>query len=145
MTSESIRLMGLKIRKRKVVQTLSDGVHQLVRPERGCLGTQGYLINRAGMRKVLDCAAPSSSRSTNSTTIWEIDLHLYGVEPHLIWESGGASSIVKSNVAKARVATWLYWLHPVGKFFRSVNRHWYLWRHRSAFYPAQRPAGKPGR
>ncbi len=143
---EMIRLMGLKIRKRKVVQTLSDGVHQLVRPVRGCLGTQGYLINRAGMRKVLDYGSTIVEPIDKLYDhFWEYDLHLYGVEPHLIWESGGASSIVKSNVAKARVATWLYWLHPVGKFFRSVNRHWYLWRHRSAFYPAQRPAGKPGR
>lgn len=143
---EMIRLMGLKIRKRKVVKMLSDDVHQLVRPERGCLGTQGYLINHIGMRKVLDHGhnifEPIDKLYDH---FWEYDLRLYSVEPHLIWESTGGSSIIKSNVAKASVATWLYWLHPIGKFFRSVNRHWYLWRYRREFYPAERPLEKPGR
>ena len=143
---EMIRLMGLKIRKRKIISTLSDGVHHLVRPERGCLGTQGYLINRSGMQKVL------SHGSTVYEPIdklydhfWEYDLHLYGVEPHLIWETAGSSSIVKSNVAKARVAIWIYWLHPIGKFLRSIQRHRYLRRHRAEFYPAGHPTTIPGR
>jgi len=143
---EMIRLMGLKIRKRKVVKRLADGVHELVRPERGCLGTQGYLINRSGIKKVLGHGSrifePIDKLYDH---FWEYDLRLYGVEPHLIWESVGGSSVVKSNVAKARVAVWLYWLHPIGKFFRSVNRHRYLWRHRAEFYPATLPSTKPGR
>ncbi len=143
---EMIRLMGLKIRRRKVVKRLSDGVHQLVRPERGCLGTQGYLINRAGMRKILDYGSrifePIDKLYDH---FWEYDLRLYGVEPHLIWETAGGSSVIKSNVAKARVAVWLYWLHPIWKLSHSVSRHWYLWRHRSEFYPARRPTSKPGR
>ncbi|MCH9691159.1 MAG: glycosyltransferase family 25 protein [Gammaproteobacteria bacterium] len=35
---EIVRLMGLLIRKRKVVQALSDDIHKLVRPKRGWSG-----------------------------------------------------------------------------------------------------------
>lgn len=143
---EMIRLMGLKVRRRKVVRTLADGVHRLVRPERGCLGTQGYLINRAGMNKVLahgrTIFEPIDKRYDH---FWEYDLRLYGIEPHLIWENTGSSSIVKSNIARARVALWLYALHPIGKLLRSLQRHRYLWHHRTEFYPAQWPDDKPGR
>lgn len=143
---EMIRLMGLKIRKRKIVQTLADGVHQLVRPERGCLGTQGYLVNRAGMKKILDYGSrifePIDKLYDH---FWEYDLRLFGVEPHLILESARPSSIVKSNVGRAKVAAWLYWFYPFGKLFRSIKRHSYLRWHRNEFYPAERPKGKTGR
>ena len=143
---EMIRLMGLKIRKRKAVKTLSDNLHLLVRPERGCLGTQGYLINRRGMHKVLahgkNIFEPIDKLYDH---FWEYDLQLYGVEPHLIWETTSPSSVVKSNRADTRVALWLRWLHPLHKLMRSINRHHYLWRHRAEFYPAERPHTKPGR
>ncbi|MFA0813192.1 glycosyltransferase family 25 protein [Microbulbifer epialgicus] len=143
---EMIRLMGLKVRKRKVIETLNDGIHQLVRPERGWCGAQGYLINRKGMHKVLTHAnrifEPIDKVFDH---FWQFDLQLYGIEPHLIWETEHASSIVKSNVGRAKVALWLYWLHPFGKLYRSLERHIYLLRHRSAFYPAQKPKKRPGR
>jgi glycosyl transferase family 25 len=143
---EMVRLMGLKIRKRKVIKTLSDGRHQLVRPERGALGAQGYLINRIGMRKLLDHGSriyePIDKLYDH---FWEYDLRLYGVEPHIIYEAVSGSTIVKSNVAKADVAPWLHWFYPLGKLFRSINRHWYLKRNHGEFYPADLPSVKPGR
>jgi len=142
---EMIRLMALKVRKRKIVKTLADGVHQLVRPERGCLGTQGYLINRAGMEKVLRHGSTIFEPIDKLYDhFWEYGLRVFGVEPHVLWEIAGTSAVIKSNVARARVAPWLYWFYPVGKFFRSVRRHWHLRRHRDQFYPAEKPGSRPG-
>ncbi|WP_299943690.1 glycosyltransferase family 25 protein [uncultured Microbulbifer sp.] len=143
---EMIRLMGLKLRKRRVVKILGDGIHKLVRPERGWCGAQGYLINREGMQKVLNYAnrilKPIDKVFDH---FWQFDLHLYGVEPHLLWETEHASSIVKSNMGRTKVTSWLYWLHPIGKLWRSVGRHYYLIRHTRAFYPAQKPHRRTGR
>lgn len=143
---ELVRLMALKVRKRKVVLTLSDEVHQLTRPERGMLGTQGYLINRAGMAKVIAYGSnifePIDKLYDH---YWEFDLNQYGVEPHLLWEQEHPSSILKSNIARARVNFWHYWLKPLRKGVLSVRRHRYLARHREDFYPAQKPEIKPGR
>ena len=143
---EMVRLMGLKVRKRKEVQTLADGTHQLVRPERGWCGAQGYVINRVGMKKVLDYGSrifePIDKLFDH---FWEFDLQLYGVEPHLLWESEHESSIKKSNVHRDRVAPWLYWLYPLGKLWRSLKRHYYLRQHSNEFYPAQKPKQRPGR
>ncbi|AWF80250.1 hypothetical protein BTJ40_05175 [Microbulbifer sp. A4B17] len=143
---EMVRLMGLKIRKRKVVQVLNDGVHQLVRPERGWCGAQGYLINRAGMEKVLNYAnrifEPIDKVFDH---FWQFDLRLYGVEPHLLWENEHISNIVKSNIHRTKVAQWLYWLHPFGKLWRSIGRHAYLWQHSKEFYPAEKPKQRIGR
>jgi len=143
---EMIRLMGLKVRKRKVIKPLNDGIHKLVRPERGWCGAQGYLINRQGMEKVLGYAnrifEPIDKVFDH---FWQFDLKLYGVEPHLLWETEHTSSIIKSNAGRTSVARWLYWLHPFGKLWRSAGRHIYLQRHRRAFYPAQKPKDKPGR
>lgn len=143
---EMVRLMALKLRKRKVVSTLSDGVHQLVRPERGWCGGQGYVLNRAGMEKII----AHGSRIYEPIDklydhFWEFDLRLYGVEPHIIWEVESPSSILKSNVARARVAWWYYWLHPLGKGWRSRERHTYLKKHRDEFYPTEKPQGRPGK
>ncbi|WP_226646163.1 glycosyltransferase family 25 protein [Microbulbifer variabilis] len=143
---EMVRLMGLKVRKRKIIRCLNDGVHKLVRPERGWCGAQGYLINRRGMEKVLGYAnrifEPIDKVFDH---FWQFDLKLYGVEPHLLWETEHTSSIVKSNVHKASVARWLYWLHPFGKFWRSIQRHIYLYRYKKEFYPAEKPKQRLGR
>jgi glycosyl transferase family 25 len=145
-TVEMVRLMGLKVRKRKVVAELSDGRHRLVRHERGCVGAQGYLINRSGMRKLLDFGSTIVEPIDKLYDhFWEFDLRLYGVEPHLIWEVPGDSSVRKSGAAKPRAAAWLHALHAIDKLSRSITRHYYLWRHRADFYPAGYPDEKPGR
>ena len=143
---EMVRLMALKVRKRKVISTFADGIHALVRPERGWCGGQGYVLNRRGMEKIIaHGSAVYEPIDKFYDHFWEYDLRLFGVEPHIIWETEHPSSILKSNVARARVAWWLYWLHPLGKGWRSLQRHAYLKRHEAEFYPAEKPQGKPGR
>jgi glycosyl transferase, family 25 len=143
---EFIRLMALKVRRRKIVQPLADGEHSLTRPERGLLGTQGYLINRAGMAKVIAYGntifEPIDKLFDH---FWEFDLNHYGVEPHLLWELEQDSSIEKSNVHRARVGFWYRCFRPIGKGILSWRRHRYLRRHQKDFYPASRPQGLPGR
>lgn len=143
---EMVRLMGLKIRKRKVVKTLTDGVHQVVRPERGLLGTQGYLINRRGMEKFLRHACRIFEAIDKVYDhFYEYDLRMYGVEPHLILEIAQPSSIIKSNQSRAEVPLWVKVLYPIGKGLRSRQRHRYLRQHNDDFYPAERPLTRPGR
>lgn len=143
---EMIRLMALKIRKRKVVKTFADGVHQLIRPERGLLGTQGYLINRRGMEKFLAHARRIFEAIDKVYDhFYEYDLRMYGVEPHIILEVAQPSSIIKSNRARARVPLWVKIFYPVGKGLRSLQRHRYLRAHQDEFYPAEKPKQRPGR
>ncbi|WKD48812.1 hypothetical protein [Microbulbifer spongiae] len=69
---------------------------------------------------------------------WLFDLYVYGVEPHLLWETEQAPSIARSNMGRAKVTPWMYWLRPIGKLWRSAGQPYYLIRH-DAFYPAQKP------
>ena len=143
---EMVRLMALKVRKRKIVEYFSNGQHQLVRPERGWCGGQGYVLNRRGMEKIIKAGSSIFEPIDKFYDhFWEYDLRLYGVEPHLIWEMSRPSNILKSNVAQSRVPWWLYWLHPFNKLWRSLKRHAYLMQHKSEFYPAELPQGKPGK
>lgn len=143
---EMIRLMGLKIRKRKVVLKFSEGVHELVRPERGILGAQGYVINRIGMRKFLEHAKVIFEAIDKVYDhFYEYDLRSFGVEPHIILEKVHPSSIVKSNRARAEVPLWVRVLYPIGKGLRSMQRHRYLRAHHDDFYPAEKPKQRPGR
>lgn len=143
---EMIRLMALKVRKRKVVRTFSDGVHQLVRPERGMLGTQGYLISRRGMEKFLSHACRIFEAIDKVYDhFYEYDLRVFGVEPHIILEMAQPSSVVKSNRARASVPLWVKLFHPIGKGLRSQQRHRYLREHKDEFYPAEKPGQRPGR
>lgn len=143
---EMIRLMGLKIRKRKVIKRLNDGVHVVTRPERGELGGQGYIINRPGMEKFLKHARhvfePIDKVFDHA---YEYDLRLFGVEPHLILETVHPSNIAKSNRNRAQVPLWVKLLYPLGKGWRSLQRHRYLRAHHDEFYPAEKPRQRPGR
>lgn len=143
---EMIRLMGLKIRKRKVIRAFSDGVHQLVKPERGILGAQGYILNRSGMEKILGHACSIYEAIDKVYDhFYEYDLRSYGVEPHIIFENVHPSSIVKSNRARTPVPLWVRVLYPIGKGLRSMQRHRYLRQHHDEFYPAEKPRQRPGR
>jgi len=144
---EMVRLMALKIRKRKITQPLGGGTHNLVRPERGWLGTQAYYLNRNGMKKILN---------TGSTIIepidklydhfWELGIQLYGIEPHLVYEANTQpSSIIKSNKQNAKVPIWYYILNPFAKGLFSAGRHIHLLTKRRDFYPASRPQTVTGR
>lgn len=142
---EMIRLMALKIRKRKIVQSFSHSKYKLVRPERGWCGAQGYVLNRKGMSKILS----SGSRLYEPIDkffdhFWEHDLQLYGVEPHIIWEAASDSNIYKSAGKQIDVSLMVKLFYHVGKGWRSLQRHFYLKLHYSQFYPTEFPRGKTG-
>lgn len=144
---EMIRLMALRIRRRKVLGPIPGcDSHNLVRPERGWCGAQAYVLNRAGMKKLLDHACvifePIDKLMDH---FWEFDLRLYGVEPHTCFENPHASSIQKKPVKRPPVPPLLRLLAPFHKLMFSRSRHRYLKAHADEFYPAEWPTGRLGR
>ncbi|MES2908728.1 MAG: glycosyltransferase family 25 protein [Pseudomonadota bacterium] len=143
---EMVRLMALRIRKRKVLGLLADTSHHLVRPERGWCGTQGYVLNRSGMQKVLDKGwSIYEPIDKFFDHFWEYDLRLYGVEPHVIYELPSPSSIKKQSDIPARIPLLLKLLAPLHKLAFSSSRHRYLKRHANEFYPTEWPEKRMGR
>lgn len=143
---EMIRLMALKIRKRKLLQPLGHGSHHLIRPERGLLGTQGYMINRKGMQKFLAHASRIFEAIDKVFDhFYEFDLRQFGVEPHIIWEVAQPSSVIKSSRKAVSVPIWIKLLFPLGKLWRSIVRHAYLWKYKNEFYPCEKPSQRPGK
>lgn len=144
---EMTRLMALRIRKRKVLQPLPGcESHVLVRPERGWCGTQGYVINRRGMRKILDAGCRIYEPIDKFYDhFWEYDLRLYGVERHVIYEIEHPSSIQKKVVKRPSVPLLLRLLAPLHKFGFSRSRHRYLKAHADEFQPASWAPERMGR
>ena len=145
---EMTRLMALKIRKRKIIKSLfeNNDEHVLVRPERGWCGAQGYLLSRAGMKKILDNGSDLFEPIDKLYDhFWEFDLKLYGVEPHLVYEKREESNIKKTPPTKPRMGVVFKIGFHLYKGFRSLKRHLYLYRFHSEFYPASKPEGRPGR
>lgn len=143
---EMVRLMALRIRPRKVLNTLPGlDSHHLVRPERGWCGTQGYVLNRRGMKKFLDAGwrvfEPIDKFYDH---FWEYDLRQFGVEPHVIYEIEHPSSIRKTAVP-VKIPLLLRLLAPFHKAAFSRSRHRYLKAHADEFYPAEMPAERMGR
>ncbi len=146
---EHVRLMGLKRHKRKNVCQL-DKRHKLIRPLKGLCGTQGYVVNRCGMRKILHhgnvIAEPIDKFYDH---FWDINLRSYCVEPHIIWERPVVKSSI-SKVSKDEAAK------PIGKFLRKhlvklqrgFKRRAHLLRYWNDFFPAKKsaiPMGKTAR
>lgn len=145
---EMTRLMALKIRKRKVVKPLFDDCdsHDLVRPERGWCGAQGYVLSRPGMKKILDSGCDLFEPIDKLYDhFFEFDLKLYGVEPHLVYEQREESNIQKTPVNKPYMGLVLKIGFHVYKGFRSLKRHMYLKRFHNDFYPTSKPKGRTGR
>ncbi len=145
---EMTRLMALKIRKRKIIKPLFDDSdsHDLVRPERGWCGAQGYMLSRSGMKKILDNGynlfEPIDKLYDH---FWEFGLKLYGVEPHLLYEQREESNIQKTPPSKPYMGIVLKIGFHLYKGFRSLKRHAYLNRFRNEFYPTSKPKGRTGR
>lgn len=143
---EMIRLMALRIRKRKIISTLSDGQHNLVRPERGWCGGQGYVLTRPGMQKILDHGCnifePIDKLFDH---FWEYDIQLYGVEPHLIYETEHVSTIQKKPSSPVHIPLHYRLVIPLLKGLFSLSRHFYLTRHKAEFYPATKPEKRMGK
>lgn len=144
---EMVRLMGLKIRKRKIIQALGGGSHNLVRPERGWLGAQAYFLNQSGMKKIIRYG--SSIREPIDKFydhFWEHGLRVFGVEPHLVFEENLlGSSILKSDVKRASPPLTYRLIHPLAKGAFSLSRHLHLTLNRREYYPATRPEKPMGR
>lgn len=143
---EMIRLMALRIRKRKIVATLPDGKHQLVRPERGWCGAQGYVLTRSGMKKIIDHGwrifEPIDKLYDH---FWEFDLKLYGVEPHLIYETEHVTSIQKAPETPTKIPLHYSIAAPILKGLFSLSRSRYLTAHQDEFYPAEAPKTSVGK
>ncbi|WP_344936777.1 glycosyltransferase family 25 protein [Zhongshania borealis] len=143
---DMVRMMSLRIRKRVVLDKLV-GEHRLVRPVRGGLGAQAYVLNRAGMKKLF----------TYGQKIYEpidkvmdhfflFDLQVFAVEPHVAHELVHETSVQKA--ADTNDETPRLWhrlaFHPVKLWF-SLRRHFYRFCHRGDFSGATLPSKKVGR
>ena len=141
---EFIRLMGLKIHRRKLLQDLIPE-YNLTRPVKGLCGTQGYVINRAGMLKVLQYGRVINKPIDKLYDhFWDMDLRAYSIEPHLIWEEASGSSVAKKSSKPAKKI-----LQQLNYFFdkkaRSIKRYFYILAHRNEFSPASKPRQRPGK
>lgn len=143
---ELVRLMALKLRRRKVVKTLTDGT-LLTRPERGVLGTQAYLFNRRGMKKFLDHAWNMYEQIDHVLDhFFLFDLAQYAVEPHIALELPSSSSVAKKPKASSRQPNlWQKIRHHPAKLGFSLRRHAYLRNNKTDFYPNELPTKRPGK
>jgi glycosyl transferase, family 25 len=145
-TVELVRLMGLKTHKRKTLCSLGDR-HVLARPVKGLCGTQGYVLNRIGMEKIIRLgSALAEPIDKFYDHFWDIDLRTYSVEPHLIWERAKTVSSIPKNSRKKAAKPLLKRLakHRI-KLTRGLKRRAYLFKHRADFFPATLPPGKMGK
>ncbi|MFA7553092.1 MAG: glycosyltransferase family 25 protein [Spongiibacteraceae bacterium] len=143
-TIEFIRLMGLKVHRRKLLQPVNDN-YALTRPLKGLCGTQGYIINRCGMIKVLEFGKTISEPIDKLYDhFWKMDLRTYSIEPHIIWEEASSSSVAKKNTSSS-VKKLPDLKSFVAKKRRSLNRYAYLLTHSNEFFPAKKPKQKPGK
>lgn len=146
---EHLRLMGLKLHKRKNVCKLGKN-HRLTRPVKGLCGTQGYVLNRSGMKKVLQSGSIIAKPIDKFYDhFWEIDLKSYCIEPHIIWERPIIkSSITKLPRDKSEKALGEFLRKHAVKLQRGLKRRAYILKHWSDFFPAVKsvvPMGKTAR
>ncbi|MCG8533752.1 MAG: glycosyltransferase family 25 protein [Pseudomonadales bacterium] len=139
-----VRLMSLKIRKRKIVQPLNEPF-QLVRPVRGALGTQGYILNREGMKRIIKAASTIYMPIDSFyDSFFVYNFNCFTIEPHAIYELEGPSNIKKTedgiNKSLGITVAWRFY-----KLFRSIMRKWHRLIHPGEFSPAGLPEAKPGR
>jgi glycosyl transferase family 25 len=143
---EHVRLMGLKCHKRKDICGISKN-HRLTRPVKGLCGTQGYVLNRRGMKKVLQCGSSISEPIDKFYDhFWDIDLRSYCIEPHVIWERPIIkSSIIKTSRKQAsKPFSKLLRKHLV-KLSRGFKRRAYVFKHWNDFSPAIKPSTSMGK
>ncbi|MEM1433768.1 MAG: glycosyltransferase family 25 protein [Pseudomonadota bacterium] len=142
---EFVRLMALKHRRRKPAKTLPAN-RMLTRPFKGLCGTQGYVVNRNGMRKILEHGTriwrPIDKFYDH---FWDTGLACYLVEPHIIFELPSPSSISKSTTQHP-AASPLQGLQKTGlKLWRSWRLRLHRWQRFAEFYPHTRTRGAYGR
>lgn len=139
-----VRLMSLKIRKRKVLDALAGGF-TLVRPLRGALGTQGYVLNRTGMKKVLEFGATISMPIDKLyDSFFLFGLNCYSVEPHAVYEIVRPTS-VKKTTSNSQTSAGFTALWQLNKLHRSLMRRFDHLANWNEYHPAQRPKDVPGK
>ena len=133
-----VRLMSLRRRKRKTLKMLTS-TYQLTRPMRGALGTQGYVLNRAGMKKIVDYGSDITMAIDKLyDSFFLFGLKCYSIEPHAIHELPSPSNVVKTdNNIDNRILIKLGW--HLNKLYRSLWRHSHRLKHFSEFWPATNP------
>lgn len=131
---ELIKLTALKIQKRKPSVKLNES-YIITRPSKGTLGTQGYIINRAGMKKVIRKGMPIQKPIDKFYDhFWESLIHTYSIEPYIIWEKKSASSILKpkKNLDASYKDIFKFKIY---KIQRSINRFFYKIKYIRSYYP----------
>lgn len=143
-SAHMVRLMSLRIRKRKVVQSLPSG-HSLIRPLRGALGTQGYVLNRIGMKKILEHGANIYMPIDKLyDSFFLFDLNCFSVEPHAIYELAHPTTVSKAGEL-APTPLWAVAAWRIYKLYRSIQRYRYNLRHKRELTPASKPTTPQGR
>ena len=138
-----VRLMALKLRKRRVVGELT-GQHELVRPLRGALGAQGYIVNRDGMRKIIEFGRTISMPIDKLyDSFFLFGLNCYSVEPHAMHETVHPSSIAKRD--KESVPAWVYVAWHVNKLYRSLLRKVNYLMNLGEYWGGEKPGDLPGK
>ena len=139
-----VRLMSLKTRRRKIIKPLT-GEHKLIRPVRGALGTQGYVLNRTGMKIVLARGANIGLPIDGFYDSFFLNgMNCYSVEPHSIYEADSESTVAKTGRAHDR-RLWVWVGFRLVKLHRSFMRRWFFFANFNEFFPAQMPKGFVGR
>lgn len=139
-----VRLMSLKIRKRKVIKNLFPP-YQIVRPTRGALGTQAYVVNRAGMEKILSFGAEMCMAIDKLyDSFFLYGLHCYCLEPHCVEELVHESSIKKART-QLDERLWIKAVWHANKLYRSIWRRIDFFKNFSEYQGAVKSSTKPGK
>ncbi|MCG8313040.1 MAG: glycosyltransferase family 25 protein [Pseudomonadales bacterium] len=139
-----VRLMALKIRKRRVLRSLTT-TYSLARPERGALGTQGYVLNREGMKLILDYGARITMPIDKLyDSFFLYGLNCYTIEPHAIYELANHSS-VKKDYNNNSVPLWARAGWRINKLYRSIKRRTYYAKNSPELKNATKPKERPGK
>jgi len=139
-----VRLMARKVRKRIILADLTPHYH-LTKPIRGALGAQGYILNRAGMKKILTQGKVLSMPIDKLyDSFFLFNLNCYCVEPHCIYELDHPTQIDKAydQVDKGLLLQ-LVW--RANKLYRSVRRRVYFFKHFNEHKNATYPDKKMGK
>lgn len=143
---ELIRLMGLKIHRRKALRPLGYVAH-LTRPLKGLCGTQGYVVNRSGMQKILKRGSSITKPIDKFYDhFWDIDLECFSIEPHAIWERDRTQSTISKSCSHEITQLLSARLRKhFTKICRSTKRKYYIATRAQHFFPNSKPKQRLGR
>ena len=97
---EMVRLFGLKNQKSIKLAKIGHG-YSLVVPLNTLCGAQGYILNRNGMKKVLDYGKEITVQfDIMIDTFWENGLTIFAVDPHPITEAQTSASTINIKPAE---------------------------------------------